>query len=524
MRACYGHDSERRSRPIRYHQMMTMILSEGAWTEADGGNGTFQAVDPSTGERIEPAYPVCSWSDLDRMAVASTAAVGDPANRNPERIARFLEAYADRLDARREAIATMAHRETGLPLEPRLRVIEFDRMLGQLRQAADAARDVGPDSWRSPIIDEATGIHSDRGPLGGAVLVIGPNNFPLAFHGVSGGDFASAIAAGNPVIAKGHPLHPGTGAMLAACAAEAVADAELHPATVQFFHHCDPEDGLRLIAHPAIAAVGFTGSRAAGLVLKAAADAAGKPSFLEMSSVNPVFALPGAISEDAVGIGEAWAGSILMGAGQFCTKPGILIAVGDDVKSLLDAAISTCGSAAAGILFSAEATHELESGITAMIEAGADVHCGGNAASPGSRFEPTLLSVDGNRFLERFEVLAAERFGPVGLFVAASDVDEAIAIAGRLEGQLTVTMYTGDGDDDAWDRLAAVLRPRCGRLLENKMPTGVAVVPSMVHGGPHPATGHPGFTAVGMPTSIGRFSMARCWDGVANARLPNWLR
>ena len=504
--------------------MMTMILSEGAWTEADGGNGTFQAVDPSTGERIEPAYPVCSWSDLDRMAVASTAAVGHPANREPERIARFLEAYADRLDARREAIATMAHRETGLPLEPRLRVIEFDRMLGQLRQAADAARDVGPDSWRSPIIDEATGIHSDRGPLGGAVLVIGPNNFPLAFHGVSGGDFASAIAAGNPVIAKGHPLHPGTGAMLAACAAEAVADAGLHPATVQFFHHCDPEDGLRLIAHPAIAAVGFTGSRAAGLVLKAAADAAGKPSFLEMSSVNPVFALPGAVSGDAVGIGEAWAGSILMGAGQFCTKPGILIAIGDDAKSLLDAAISTCGSAAPGVLFSAEASRALESGIAAMIEAGADVHCGGGPAGPGNHFEPTLLSVDGNRFLERFEVLAAERFGPVGLFVAASDVDEAITIAGRLEGQLTVTMYTGDGDDDAWDRLAAVLRSRCGRLLENKMPTGVAVVPSMVHGGPYPATGHPGFTAVGMPTSIGRFSMARCWDGVANARLPEWLR
>jgi alpha-ketoglutaric semialdehyde dehydrogenase len=503
---------------------MTMILSEGVWTEVDGGNGTFQAVDPTTGERIESEYPVCSWADLDRMAVASAAAVGHPANREPERIAGFLEAYAGRLDARREAIATMAHRETGLPLEPRLRVIEFDRMLGQLRQAADAARDVGPDSWRSPIIDEATGIHSDRGPLGGAVLTIGPNNFPLAFHGVSGGDFASAIAAGNPVIAKGHPLHPGTGSMLAACAAEAVADAGLHPATVQFFHHCTPEDGLRLIAHPAIAAVGFTGSRAAGLAIKAAADAAGKPAFLEMSSVNPVFALPGAVSGGAAGIGEAWAGSILMGAGQFCTKPGILIAIGGESKPLLDAAISTCEAAAPGTLFSAEATRELESGITAMIEAGADVHCGGNAASPGSRFEPTLLSVGASRFLDRFEILSAERFGPVGLFVSASSVEEAITIADRLEGQLTITMYTGDGDDDAWDRLATVLRSRCGRLLENKMPTGVAVVPSMVHGGPFPATGHPGFTAVGMPTSIGRFSMARCWDGVATVRLPGWLR
>lgn len=503
---------------------MTPILSQGVWTELDGGHGTFHATDPSTGERIEPAYPVCSWADLDRMAAASAEAVGHPANQEPERIARFLEAYADRLDARREAIASMAHLETGLPLEPRLRVVEFDRMLGQLRQAADGARDLGAGSWRSPIIDDSTGIHSDRGPLGGAVLSIGPNNFPLAFHGVSGGDFASAIAAGNPVIAKGHPLHPGTGAMLAACAAEAVAESGLHPATVQFFHHCTPEDGLRLIGHPAVAAVGFTGSRAAGLAIKAAADAAGKPSFLEMSSVNPVFALEQAVSADAVSIGEAWAASILMGAGQFCTKPGILVAIGDGSDRLLDAAVAACAAAPAGVLFSAEGVRGLEAGVASMVDAGAEIRCGGTSKGPGSRFEPTLLSVDATRFLDRFEVLAAERFGPLGLFVSASGLEDAIAIAGRLEGQLTITMYTGPGDDDAWSDLAVVLRPRCGRLLENKMPTGVAVVPSMVHGGPHPATGHPGFTAVGMPTSIGRFSMARCWDGVASARRPEWLR
>lgn len=509
---------------MRYHSVMSTILSEGVWTRVEGDHDPFHAIDPATGERIDPGYPVCSWTDLDRLAVAGSRAAGHPANQDPTRIAGFLEDYADRLDARREAIAAMAHRETGLPLEPRLRVVEFDRMLGQLRQAAAAARDVGPDSWRSPIRDEATGIHADRGPLGGPVLTIGPNNFPLAFHAVSGGDFASAIAAGNPVIAKGHPLHPGTGAMLAECAAGALVDSGLHPATVQFFHHCRPEDGLRLIAHPAVAAVGFTGSRNAGLALKAAADAAGKPSFLEMSSVNPVFALPGAVSAGAEEIGAAWAGSILMGAGQFCTKPGIMIAIGDGSEPLLEAAVSACESAPPGILFSAEGVATLQSGLREMTDAGAEVRCGGSAAGPGSRFEATVLAVDSNRFADRFEVLASERFGPVGLFVAASGMDEAIAIAGRLEGQLTVTMYTGDGDDDAWDRLAPVLRSRCGRLLENKMPTGVAVVPSMVHGGPYPATGHPGFTAVGMPTSVARFSMARCWDGVAAGHLPSWLR
>ena len=502
-----------------------MILSDGAWTEVGDGSEMFHATNPSTGRPIDSSFSVCRRADLERMADAALAAVRHPANADPERVARFLEIYASRLDASRDEIAAMAHQETGLPLDTRLRVIEFDRMLGQLRKAAAGARDTSPSSWRHPIVDEDSGILSDRGPLGGAVFTIGPNNFPLAFHAVSGGDFAAAIAAGNPVIAKGHPLHPGTGRMLATCAAEAVAEAGLHPATVQYFHHCGVDEGFHLIAHPNVAAVGFTGSRAAGLAIKSAADAAGKLSFLEMSSVNPVFALPGALAEDASGIGEAWAGSIMLGAGQFCTKPGIMIGIGTDAGPAVDAAVLACEASEPGVLFSSAVMQALESGVDAMVTVGATLRCGGRPAGPGSRFEPTVLEVDAATFLTEFEVLGAERFGPVGLFVRADDPDEALAIAERIEGQLTVSMYAAVGtDDQTWNRIAMVLRTRCGRLIENKMPTGVAVVPSMVHGGPFPATGHPGFTAVGMPTSIIRFSMARCWDGVSLQRLPGWFR
>ena len=505
---------------------MSTTLTAGTWVNAPADRETFHAWNPTTGEAIERSFPISTWADLDLMASAATDAARTDAASEPGRIARCLRLMVDRLDSRREAIAQAAHEETGLPLDPRLCQIEFDRMLGQLRQAADGAKDVSSSSWRQPLVDAEMNIRSDRGPLGGAVLCIGPNNFPLAFHAVSGGDFASALAAGNPVIAKGHPLHPETGRLLAECAYESVVEAGLHPATVQYFHHCAPEDGLRLVRDPRIAAIGFTGGRESGLAIKAAADESGTPAYLEMSSVNPVFLAAGALEADAAGLAEAWAGSVMMGAGQFCTKPGIVIAIGSKGGSFVEAAADMLGAGASGTLFSSSGVKRLTSGVADAVQAGAKLVTGGHAKGPGFGFEPTLLEVDADQLRSRFDVLSAELFGPVGMVVRADDLGSAVEIAEMFGGQLTATIYTGlDGvDDDAWMALSSVLRTRCGRLLENKMPTGVAVVPSMVHGGPFPATGHPGFTAVGMPTSIGRFSMARCWDGVASEHLPEWLR
>jgi NADP-dependent aldehyde dehydrogenase len=294
---------------------------------------------------------------------------------------------------------------------------------------------------------------------------------------------------------------------------------------VQFFCHCDHADGTTLIGTEGVSAVAFTGSRKAGLHIKAAADSAGKPVYLEMSSVNPVFFLPGAVSERCEDIATEWATSLTLGGGQFCTKPGIGFAIGKDADAIAEAVTARCVDSPDGVLFTSSLVEEMADGIAAMQDAGATLLCGGTqSGSWGFTWPATLLRVDGETFEENFDVLGKEAFGPTGLLIELRDLDQAVRIAKRIEGQLTVSLYSNPDDADAFKTLAAPLRHRCGRLLQNKMPTGVAVVPSMVHGGPFPATGHPGFTAVGMPTSVSRFAARQCFDGIEEEFLPEILR
>ncbi|MCH2162386.1 MAG: aldehyde dehydrogenase family protein [Phycisphaerales bacterium] len=504
---------------------MSQILLAGEWVDSPLGAPTFQSFNPSTGQPIERDFPITPWEQLEKMAMAGLAAAEALEGVDPAMIGDFLDRYADDLEANKDEICGAAHEETGLPLDTRLKAIEFNRMTNQLRQAATAARDVSETSWRQPLIDEEANIRSAMGPLGGPVFVIGPNNFPLAFNAISGGDVAAAIAAGNPVIAKGHPSHPETSRLLAECARSAISHVGLHPATVQFFHHCRPEDGRALLEHRAVSALAFTGSRASGLSLKAVADAMGKPAYLEMSSVNPIFFLPGAVADRGEDIAGEWAGSITLGGGQFCTSPGLGFAMGEDAQRLADGVCARFADSPEHVLFAESLVTEMGQGIAHMQEAGAQLVCGGQASGQeGFRWPATLLRVDGDTFESNFEALSAERFGPTALLVELRDLEQGVRIATRLEGQLTATIYAGDGDDTAFDALAGPLRVRCGRFLQDKMPTGVAVVASMVHGGPYPATGHSGFTAVGLPTSVVRFAMRRCWDGVSLDRLPAWLR
>ena len=207
-----------------------------------------------------------------------------------ENIAHFLELYAGRIEAARAALVDMAHIESALPKKPRLDEVELPRTVNQLRQAAAAARE---GSWALPTIDTKAGIRSMYAALEGPVTVFGPNNFPFAFNSAAGGDFAAAIAAGNPVIAKANTSHPGTTRLFAVEALAAAIEAGLPPATVQLIYRTDHETGKLLVAHPLVAATGYTGSRSAGLTLKEAADKAGKPIYLELSSINPVVILPG---------------------------------------------------------------------------------------------------------------------------------------------------------------------------------------------------------------------------------------
>ena len=505
-------------------QHVEKILIDGDWRPADA-TGTFQAVNPDTGESLPHVYPVSSRADIDAALHAGAEAARTLADAEPERIAAFLDGYAHRIDAAKDEITVAASLETALPVSPRLADVELPRTTDQLRQAAAAAR---CGSWRQPTIDTASNIRSMFGALGGPVVVFGPNNFPLAFNGACGGDFAAAIAAGNPVISKAHSSHPRTTQLLTEAVVPALQETELPPATVQMIYRTSHADGAYLVAHPLVAATGYTGSRAAGLVLKEAADRVGKPIYLELSSINPVFVLPGALAERREALAEEFVGSALLGTGQFCTNPGVLVVqAGDDAEAFLDDLRARFTGADVGALLGAGGVQGLVAAVDTLQRAGAELLTGGEAIEgQGCRFQNTLLRTSGAAFLADPEGLQTEAFGNSNLIVVATDAAEMERIAERLEGNLTGSVYshTGGDDDALYERIAKPLRRRVGRLLNDKMPTGVAVTAAMNHGGPYPATGHPGFTAVGIPTSLSRFAMLECYDNVRQHRLPSLLR
>ena len=499
------------------------IWVAGVWRAAAAAS-TFRAENPATAKALEGEFPVSSWQDCeDALSAAASAAIAlrsAPA----EQIATFLEGYAANIESRAEALCARANAETGLPVTPRLRDVELPRTTTQLRQGAAAARE---GSWQCAVLDTKANIRSHYAPIG-PVVVMGPNNFPFAFNGVAGGDFAAAIAAGCPVIAKGHPLHPGTTKLLAQCAADALAQSGLPAATVQMLYHIGNEDGLRLVADSRVGAASFTGSRAGGMRLKAAADAAGKPIYLEMSSLNPVILLPGVLVERGAQLATELADSCLAGTGQFCTSPNLILAIASEAtETLAESLREILEKRPAGPLFSAGGLEGLDAGVRRLRDAGAALMTGGErAAAEGYRYKNTLLRVSGADFLRAAEALQHEAFGNATMLVIAQDADELQKVIECLEGNLTGCIYSSvnGADDSLYTRLSAALRPKVGRLLNDKMPTGVALSPAMNHGGPFPATAHPGFTSVGIPRSMLRFGALQCYDNVRPERLPAVLR
>lgn len=506
--------------------MMTQHLwIDGEWCEArDPGAGAFQASDPRLMALLPERYPIAGLADVERAVQAGLEAARELARIEPERIAAFLERYAREIEGRGEELVERAALETGLPAAPRLRDVELPRTTSQLRQAAAAARDR---SWRQIVIDTRANLRTTFEPLGGPVVVFGPSNFPFAFNAVSGGDFAAAIAAGNPVIAKAHPGHPGTSQLLARACDAALRAADLPRATVQLLYHLPDELGLELVSHSRVGAVAFTGSASSGLRLKAAADSGGVPIYLELSGTNPVFILRGALEERLVEIAEQLTGSCALGAGQFCTKPGIsVLCAGQLAERFVGALQERFQATEPGVLLGPSAPEAIGRVIESWSEAGAELVCGGKALTDrGHRFEPTLFRVPANVFLKNSE-LWNEAFGTVHLVVVARDFAQLLEVADALDGDLTGSIYshTGELDDADYRELEPVLKRRVGRLLNDKMPTGVLVSPAMHHGGPYPATGHPGFTSVGIPAALTRFAARRCYDAVRPQRLPPELR
>lgn len=500
---------------------MRPMLLNGEWQLGAAGAETIASANPATGQRLSARYPIASWIEIEQALEAAQQAVEALVDFPPEGIAEFLETYAANIEIAGEALVEMAHLETALPKEPRLLSVELPRTTNQLRQAANAVRD---HSWRTATIDTQTHIRSIYGPLAGPVVIFGPNNFPFAFNSIAGGDFAAAIAAGNPVIAKAHPGHLGTTHLLAEAAFKAVQSANLPPAMVQMVYHLNPSDGLKLVGHPLVGATAFTGSRSAGMKLKAAADQAGKPIYLEMSSLNPVFVLPGALEEDSSKVATELFNSCMLGGGQFCTKPGLTVLLQNETSEAFIESVKThFQNSGTATLLDESGPKNITAALSVLEQHGAELLVGGQpAAGDGFRFASTLLRVSGQQFLSQPHALQTEAFGPVSLIVMAQDMDQIYDIAATLEGNLTGSIYShSQGQDDSlYNRLAVILSRKVGRLLNDKMPTGVAVSPAMNHGGPYPSTGHPGFTAVGIPASLRRFAALRCYDNVRPHRLP----
>ncbi|HEX3373806.1 MAG TPA: aldehyde dehydrogenase (NADP(+)) [Edaphobacter sp.] len=506
---------------------VAQVLIDGKWRAADA-EGTFHAENPAKGEALPLAFPISRWSDCDTALTAATKAAGELRTIDPARIAGFLDAYAANIEASADSIVAAAAEETALPATPRLKDVELPRTTNQLRQAAAAARE---ESWRRATLDLEKNIRSCFSPIG-PVVIFGPNNFPFAFNGVSGGDFAAAIAAGNPVIAKAHPLHPNTTRLLAEQAFKAVQQTGLPPATVQLIYNVSNENGLKLVSDPRVGAVGFTGSRNAGLRLKRAAEDAGKPIYLEMSSINPVIFLPGALAERPEQLATELVDSVLAGSGQFCTSPNLVLPFETpenkpQTESFLNQITKSFNERPAQPLLSAAGRKQLHQGVTALTSAGAKLVTGGdNAPGDGYRYANTLLRATAAQFLAAPRDLQREIFGNATLAVTVNTEQELQSILHLLEGNLTGTIYSAKSgaDDETYNAIAPLLRDKVGRLLNDKMPTGVAVSPAMNHGGPYPSTSHPGSTSVGIPTSITRFAKLDCYDAVRPERLPAILK
>ncbi len=502
------------------------LLVNGGFAPSQDGLGGFSAANPETGLPIPGGFPTSGPSDLENLLAAASRIAPDLAEEDPEKIARFLEIYALRIDSRGVGLAGLAHEETALAVTPRLTSIEIPRTVAQLREGARMARSR---NWTEPTIDTSNGIRSCRGPLGRPVAIFGPNNFPFAFNALSGGDFVSALVSRNPVIAKAHPGHPHLYEALAHFALESLVEADLPPASIQLCYDLPDQLGGKLVSDPRLGAVTFTGSRRSGLILKAHADRAGIPFYAELSSINPVFILAGALRERSSAIAQEVLHACLLGAGQFCTQPGLLIVPDStDGREWITTLARGFQDAPQQTLLGARVREGFQAALEIWRRAGAHPMTHGAAGAPagGFRTHPTLYRVDAKTFLAHRGELETEAFGPASLVVLTEQAEEMLLIANGLTGELTATIVSAvDGSDDAsYDPLAKHLRHRVGRLLNDKMPTGVQVSPAMNHGGPYPATNHPGLTAVGLPGSIRRLSALHCYDAVRADRLPLELR
>ncbi|MCG5055302.1 MAG: aldehyde dehydrogenase (NADP(+)) [Myxococcales bacterium] len=495
---------------------------------ADPHAPTFEAFDPATRTALPFVYPEATAAEVDRAAAAAEAAF-DPFRALPgEKRGAFLEAVAQRIEALGADLIETAHKETGLPVA-RLEG-ERARTLGQLRIFAELAR---TQSWVGARIDRGD---PERKPLPrpdvrshfvpvGPVVVFGASNFPLAIS-TAGTDTVSALAVGCPVIVKAHPSHPGTSDLLATAFVQAARDTGMPAGVFSMLHGRSVELGRRLVEHPAVTAVAFTGSAKAGRALfdLAAARPCPIPVYAEMGSVNPVFVLPDALAQRGPTIASQFVQSLTMGVGQFCTNPGLVFACeGPALAAFVDALANPVASFAPSTMLNAGICQAFEAGVAKLEStAGVKLVTRSQAAAAPGQAGGHVFQVPW-RVFKATPHLAHEVFGPISVLVTCESVEEMLEAARGLEGQLTATIHTTDDEHDLFSRLAFALEPKVGRLVVNGFPTGIEVCAAMHHGGPYPATTHGHFTSIGH-AALYRFVRPVAYQNHPPALLPPSLR
>ncbi|MFJ2325196.1 aldehyde dehydrogenase (NADP(+)) [Pseudomonas sp. NPDC087690] len=493
-----------------------------------GNRAAIHGINPATNAALEPAYAGGSAEHVEQACALAWAALDAYRETTLSARADFLESIAAEIEALGDELINRAHTETGLP--PARLLGERGRTCQQLRMFA---RTVRAGEWLDVRVDNA---QPQRQPLPrsdlrqrqialGPVAVFGASNFPLAFS-VAGGDTTSALAAGCPVVVKAHSAHPGTSELVGRALARAVKACGMPEGVFSLLYGSGREVGIALVSDPRIKAVGFTGSRAGGLALIQAAQTRPEPIpvYAEMSSINPVLLFPAALQNRAEALAEGFVGSLTLGAGQFCTNPGLVIArKGPALDEFMGATARCIETRAAQTMLTPGIYNAYASAVKALAEnAGARIVAAGQIGTGANQGQAHVFVTQAANFLSDHN-LQAEAFGATSLIVQCASDDEIRQVTEQLEGQLTVTLHLDDADLELARTLLPTLERKAGRLLVNGWPTGVEVCDAMVHGGPFPATSDARTTSVGS-AAILRFLRPVCYQDFPDSLLPAALK
>ncbi|WP_133012325.1 aldehyde dehydrogenase (NADP(+)) [Marinomonas flavescens] len=489
-----------------------------------GSGASIKAKNPYTGQNIEPGFASANVELVDKACSLAWSAFKDYRHSTLKERASFLNAIASNIEGLGEVLISRAMLETGLP-KARLEG-ERARTCSQLRLFASVVLE---GKYLDIRIDEAM---PDRKPLPrsdlryqkialGPVTIFGASNFPLAFS-VAGGDTASALAAGAPVIVKAHSAHPGTSELVALAVQDAAKTTGMPEGVFSMLYGSGNEIGSALVKDHRIKAVGFTGSRSGGTALTTLAQQRKEPIpvYAEMSSINPVYLLPKALDHNAKNIAKNFVTAQTMGAGQFCTSPGLILAIDSDgLESFIKESKSLIEGSTSQTMLTEGIHNAFQHGVKQLIEnKSVSLIARGETGEGESQCSPTLFEAKAADFIEQQE-LSNEIFGAATLILRCKDFDEVLNVTDSLEGQLTGAIHISEGDEVLASRLLKDLELKVGRVLFNGFGTGVEVCSSMVHGGPYPATSDSRTTSVGT-AAIDRFLRPVCYQDVPQELLP----